>query len=66
MRDDGLRSACFAELSRLTSRFGAAVPYAGGLSVGFPGIKIETPERRAWRPDPERLEMRLARFLTAA
>jgi putative restriction endonuclease len=35
MRDDGLRSACFAELQRLTARFGPSIPYRGGLDAGF-------------------------------
>lgn len=33
---------------------------------GFHGATIETPARRAWRPDPERLEARFARFRAAA
>jgi hypothetical protein len=33
---------------------------------GFHGAVIEVPSRRLWRPDPERLEARFARFRSAA
>lgn len=33
---------------------------------GFHGTVIEAPARRLWRPDPERLELRFARFRSAA
>jgi len=33
---------------------------------GFHGTVIEAPSRRLWRPDPERLEVRFARFRSAA
>ena len=33
---------------------------------GFHGATIEAPSRRLWRPDPERLELRFARFQSAA
>lgn len=36
MRDEMLRSACFASLDVLCAQFGEDVPYAGGLDRGFP------------------------------
>lgn len=36
------------------------------LLNGFHGAVIESPGRRAWRPDPERLAVRFERFQTAA
>ena len=36
MRDDTLRSACFASLDVLCAQFGEDVPYKGGLDRGFP------------------------------
>jgi putative restriction endonuclease len=33
---------------------------------GFHGTEIEAPARRSWRPDPQRLEIRFARFRSAA
>lgn len=33
---------------------------------GFHGTTIEAPSRQLWRPDPERLEVRFARFRSAA
>lgn len=35
MRDDDLRSSCFASLDVLSARFGEEIPYPGGLSGGF-------------------------------
>lgn len=35
MRDEDLRSSCFASLSVLCAEFGEDVPYAGGLDRGF-------------------------------
>jgi putative restriction endonuclease len=34
--DDDVRSSCFASLDVLAAKFGEDVPYAGGLSLGFP------------------------------
>jgi putative restriction endonuclease len=36
------------------------------LLKGFDGATITLPERRAWRPDRERLELRFQRFLAAS
>lgn len=36
MRDEMLRSACFASLDVLCAQFGDDVPYVGGLERGFP------------------------------
>jgi putative restriction endonuclease len=36
VRDDDLRSSCFASLDVLRARFGEEVPYRGGLDEGFP------------------------------
>lgn len=36
MRDERLRSACFASLDVLCAQFGADVPYRGGLDRGIP------------------------------
>lgn len=36
MRDDALRSSCFASLDVLCAKHGADVPYVGGLDQGFP------------------------------
>lgn len=36
MRDDDVRSACFASLDVLLAKFGEDVPYVGGLADGFP------------------------------
>lgn len=36
MRDDGLRSSCFASLDVLCAKHGEDVPYVGGLDQGFP------------------------------
>jgi putative restriction endonuclease len=36
MRDEMLRSACFASLDVLCAQFGDDIPYAGGLDRGFP------------------------------
>jgi putative restriction endonuclease len=36
MRDEILRSACFASLDVLCAQFGDDIPYAGGLDRGFP------------------------------
>lgn len=35
MRDDDVRSSCFASLDVLCARFGEELPYPGGLSSGF-------------------------------
>ena len=35
MRDDDLRSSCFASLDVLCARFGEELPYPGGLAGGF-------------------------------
>jgi putative restriction endonuclease len=34
-RDDDVRSSCFASLAVLSAKFGADVPYVGGLDAGF-------------------------------
>jgi putative restriction endonuclease len=36
MRDEALRSACFASLDVLCAQHGEDVPYRGGLDLGFP------------------------------
>jgi len=36
MRDDDVRSSCFASLDVLCATFGEDVPYRGGLDLGFP------------------------------
>jgi len=36
MRDEDVRSSCFASLDVLCARFGDDVPYRGGLDQGFP------------------------------
>lgn len=36
MRDDEVRSGCFASLDVLLAKFGEDVPYVGGLADGFP------------------------------
>ena len=36
MRDEGLRSSCFASLDVLCAQFGIDIPYQGGLDRGFP------------------------------
>lgn len=36
MRDDDVRSSCFASLDVLCAKFGADVPYRDGLDAGFP------------------------------
>lgn len=36
MRDDDVRSSCFASLDVLSAKFGDDVPYRGGLDAGFP------------------------------
>jgi putative restriction endonuclease len=36
VRDDDLRSSCFASLDVLSARFGDEIPYPGGLAAGFP------------------------------
>lgn len=36
MRDDDVRSACFASLDVLRAKFGEDVPYRDGLDAGFP------------------------------
>lgn len=35
MRDDDVRSSCFASLDVLCARYGEEIPYPGGLSEGF-------------------------------
>lgn len=35
IRDEGLRAACFAELTRLLATFGPDIPYRGGLDSQF-------------------------------
>src|SRR3954454_5674767 len=35
MRDDDVRSSCFASLDVICARFGEEVPYRGGLDAGF-------------------------------
>ncbi len=35
LRDDDLRSSCFASLDVLCARFGVDMPYTGGLDAGF-------------------------------
>ena len=32
---------------------------------GFHGTMLDAPDKRLWRPDPERLEVRFARFQSA-
>jgi hypothetical protein len=32
---------------------------------GFHGTTIDAPSKRLWRPDPDRLEIRFARFQSA-
>jgi putative restriction endonuclease len=36
VRDDDVRSSCFASLDVLCAKFGEDLPYAGGLDQGFP------------------------------
>ena len=36
VRDEGLRSSCFASLDVLSAQFGEDIPYRGGLDRGFP------------------------------
>lgn len=36
MRDDDVRSSCFASLDVLCAKFGLDIPYRGGLDQGFP------------------------------
>jgi putative restriction endonuclease len=36
VRDDDVRSSCFASLDVLCAKFGEDLPYAGGLDAGFP------------------------------
>jgi putative restriction endonuclease len=36
VRDDDVRSSCFASLDVLCAKFGEEVPYRGGLEAGFP------------------------------
>jgi len=36
VRDDDVRSACFASLDVLSAKFGDDIPYASGLDAGFP------------------------------
>jgi putative restriction endonuclease len=36
VRDDGLRSSCFASLDVLSAQYGEDVPYPGALDAGFP------------------------------
>jgi putative restriction endonuclease len=36
VRDEDVRSSCFASLDVLSAKFGEDVPYAGGLDAGFP------------------------------
>jgi putative restriction endonuclease len=36
MQDEDVRTSCFAHLAILCARFGADVPYVGGLDAGFP------------------------------
>src|SRR6185312_15734580 len=35
MRDDDVRSSCFASLAVLCAQFGEDIPYPGGLAQGF-------------------------------
>ncbi len=35
MRDDDVRSSCFASLDVLSARFGEELPYPDGLASGF-------------------------------
>ena len=35
MRDEDIRTSCFAQLAIMSARFGADVPFDGGLDVGF-------------------------------
>jgi hypothetical protein len=103
MRDDALRSSCFASLDVLCARYGEEVPYRDGLDQGFPfrgrrvpflsaqyevhvsarlldeddGPMLDVlktfhrepivlPQRRAWRPDRDRLAVRFDRFTATA
>jgi putative restriction endonuclease len=36
IRDDDVRSSCFASLDVLSAKFGEDIPYSGGLDAGFP------------------------------
>jgi putative restriction endonuclease len=36
IRDDDVRSSCFASLDVLSAKFGEDIPYVGGLDAGFP------------------------------
>jgi hypothetical protein len=36
VRDDDVRSSCFASLDVLCAKLGEEVPYRGGLDAGFP------------------------------
>jgi putative restriction endonuclease len=36
VRDDDVRSSCFASLDVLSAKFGEDIPYVGGLDAGFP------------------------------
>lgn len=42
MKDEDLRSSCFASLAVLCAQFGEDVPYRGGLDRGFPfrGVRV--------------------------
>lgn len=46
MRDDDVRSSCFASLDVLCAKFGDDVPYRGGLDAGFPFRGHRVPFRR--------------------
>lgn len=43
MRDETLRTACFASLEVLCAQFGVDVPYRGGLDRGFPHRGLRVP-----------------------
>jgi len=43
MRDEGLRAAGFAELTRLLAAHGPDIPYRGGLDAGFPYVGKQIP-----------------------
>jgi hypothetical protein len=69
VRDDDVRSSCFAALDVLQAQYGPELPWPA-LAAGFAfrgrrfhGRPIVIPSRRACQPDPERLAARFERFL---
>ena len=53
VRDDDVRSSCFASLDVLLAKYGEDVPYAGGLDQGFPfrGLSLCSIHHRAFDQD---------------